>query len=69
MTRKVAWTAYQLGRNKRHEFKLCGNFKAGLIKGDEIAEDFNGKQVVYRVLVVDSERNIYGVNYSREIES
>lgn len=67
MTRCRFWYAYQLGDNKRYSFKLNGRFKQGLKKGDEVKENFDGKQVVYRVVTVDYDAKIYGVNYLHEI--
>ena len=67
MTRCRFWYAYQLGDNKRYSFKLNGRFKQGLKKGDEVKENFDGKQVVYRVVTVDYATKIYGVDYLHEI--
>jgi hypothetical protein len=67
MTRCRFWCAYQLGDNKRYSFKLNGQFKQGLKKGDEVKENFDGKQVVYRVVTVDYAAKIYGVDYLHEI--
>jgi len=47
-------------------FKLHGQFKHGLKKGDEVKEYFDGKQIVYRVVTVDYDAKIYGVNYAYE---
>lgn len=67
MTKNKNWCACQLGDNKRYSFKLNGFFKKGLQKGDEVIENFDGKQVVYRVVTVDYDAKIYGVNYLYEI--
>ncbi len=66
MARCRFWHAYQLGDNKRYSFKLHGRFKQGLKVGDEVRELFDGKRIVYRVLKVDREAKIYGVNYAYE---
>lgn len=66
MARCKLWHAYQIGDNKRYSFKLHGQFKAGLKVGDELQELFDGKRIVYRVLKVDNDAKIYGVNYAYE---
>jgi hypothetical protein len=69
MARCKLWHAYQLGDlgdNKRYSFKLHGQFKQGLKVGDELQELFDGKQIVYRVVTVDYNAKIYGVNYAYE---
>jgi hypothetical protein len=45
---------------------LHGQFKAGLKVGDEVHELFDGKRIVYRVVMVDYNAKIYGVNYAYE---
>ena len=67
MTRCVHWQAYQLGDDSRYSFKLHGQFKQGLKVGDEVQEMFDGKRIVYRVLKVDGDAKIYGVDYLHEI--
>ena len=67
MSKCIHWQAYQIGDNKRYSFKLNGIFKKGLKVGDEIKELFDGKEIVYRIITVDYNSKIYGVNYACEI--
>jgi hypothetical protein len=67
MTRCRFWYAYQIGDKGRYSFKLHGQFKQGFKVGDEVQELFDGKQIVYRVVTVDYNAKIYGVNYLHEI--
>ena len=67
MARCRFWYAYQLGDDSRYSFKLHGQFKKGLKKGDEVKEEFDGRQVVYKVVTVDHDAKIYGVDYLDEL--
>ena len=67
LTRCVHWQAYQLGDKKRYNFKLQGYFKKGLKIGDEVKELFDGKEIIYRVVNINHDAKIYGVDYLHEI--
>ena len=67
MTRCRFWYAYQLGDKGRYSFKLHGQFKQGLKVGDEVHELFDGKEIIYRVVNINHDAKIYGVDYLHEI--